>query len=70
MDLLTGLFALGFLVSLQGNGILFYLLRKSRKTPTPTIEAQKVLAAFSSGRAILKIDVIDAGDILLRSPRG
>lgn len=40
------------------------------KAPQPTVDAQRLLQEIMSGTAILKIDVIEPGDILLRSPRG
>lgn len=60
---------IGLLLSLQANIFLFYRLKKTAKEPQPTVDAQKLLSAIAGGSAVLHIQVIDPGDILLRSPR-
>lgn len=59
-----------FSVSICLNAALFYFLRKARKKPTPTYGAQELLASLTSGPAVLKIEVVNIEDILIRSPRG
>lgn len=57
-------------VSISLNGLLFYFFKTAKKKPTPTYGAQELLASLTSGPAVLKIEVINIEDILLRSPRG
>jgi len=57
-------------VSLCLNGVLVHLFRRAKKKPTPTYGAQELLASLTSGPAVLKIEVINIEDIILRSPRG
>lgn len=49
---------------------LAFKLRKKPPTQTITVDAKDLLHSILSGTAILKISVIDPGDILIRSPRG
>lgn len=58
------------IVSVCLNAFLAFYIRKSKKKPTPTYGAQELLAALTSGPAVLKIEVINIEDIILRSPRG
>lgn len=62
--------AIGLCASVFLNVALAYLLKTNKKKPTPTYGAQELLAAITSGPALLKIEVINIEDILLRSPRG
>lgn len=55
--------------SLAGNVILFFLLRKSKKAPAPTLEAKAVLAEILQGQAIIQMKVLDPENLMLRSPR-
>jgi hypothetical protein len=57
-------------ISLNANGYLFFKLRRAVKAPQLTEDAQAVVAALASGRAILNIKVLDPGDFFLKSPRG
>jgi uncharacterized membrane protein len=60
-----------FLVfSVAGNILQFVYLRRSKKKPKPTLTAEDLLHDLTSrGRAILKVDVIDPANLLLRSPK-
>ncbi len=61
-------------LSLAGNGLLTYLLRTNKKKkpePVPDITAQELLHDLTrQGSAVLRIQVLNTADILLRSPRG
>lgn len=56
--------------SVCANVALAYVVKRTKKKPTPTYGAQELLASLTSGPAVLKIEVINIEDILLRSPRG
>jgi len=62
--------AIAFSASIFLNVALSYLLKINKKKPTPNYGAQELLAAITSGPALLKIEVINIEDVLLRSPRG
>ena len=61
-------------LSLAANACLYELFRRARdsarKTPVPSLEAGALLPAQTRGAAVVKIEVIDAKNLLLRSPRG
>lgn len=61
---------LALIISLNVIGYLAFKLRRAAKTPQPTQDAQQLLAAFASGNALLRITVLDPGDIFIKSPRG
>jgi hypothetical protein len=61
-------------VSILGNGILFYFLRRARKAPRARknvdITAADLLHDLTGkGQAILRVTVLDPTSLLLRSPR-
>lgn len=62
--------ALPLSISIAFNILQFFKIRIVQKTPQPTLEAQKLLHEITGGSAILRISVIEPGDILIRSPRG
>ena len=59
-----------FVFSANLNAYLLFKLRRAIKAPTPTLEAQKLLHDIAGGSALLRITVIDQGDLMIRSPRG
>jgi hypothetical protein len=69
MDLLLIVVSVLFLLSALFNVLLTYKLTAVKKTAPLTTDAQKLLANIASSNAILRIDVVDPGDILLRSPK-
>jgi hypothetical protein len=57
-------------ISLSCNALQFYLFRHPKKKPQPTITAEDLLHDLTTrGRAILKVDVIDPANLLLRSSK-
>lgn len=58
------------IISLNVNFYLLFKLKQATKSPQLSIDAQHLLHEITGGQAILKINVIDPGDILLKSPRG
>lgn len=56
-------------LSVNLNCYLYFKLKQNVKTPQKTIDAQQLLHEITGGQAILRINVIDPGDILLKSPR-
>lgn len=58
--------------SLVGNGVLaFVLLRPRKKKQKYDLTAQDLLHDLTRrGQAILRVEVIDAANLMLRSPRG
>lgn len=53
------------------NAALAYLLahKKQRKEPQLTLSAEDLLHDLTRGPAVLRVEVIDAKNLLLRSPR-
>lgn len=63
--------SLALFVSVIFNARQFLQRKIERKKPAPTIEAQDLLHdLLARGNAIVRIEVIDAANLLLRSPRG
>jgi hypothetical protein len=56
-------------LSLAANLILGLMIFR-QKNKTLTVDAKRLLSEILSGPAIVKIDVIDASQLFLRSPRG
>lgn len=69
MNYAVAVFALLLGLSLGGNVHLFIKLRKSIKSPAPTQDAKALLAAIMRGQAVLDIRVLDAENLMVRSPR-
>lgn len=71
MELITASVFISILTFSLILNVFFYLKITTLKETIPTLtkDAQKLLSEISSGQAVLKIDVIDPGDILIRSPR-
>jgi hypothetical protein len=65
----TFFLALGIVLSMCGNALLFFKLKQSVKAPAPTLEAKEMLASLATGQAILRITVLDPENLMLRSPR-
>lgn len=62
--------AAGLGLSLAVNGLLAYLLKTTRKKRAPDLTAQHLLHDLTRhGQAILRVEVIDPANLLLRSPR-
>ena len=61
-------------LSLAANACLYELFRRARasalKTPVPSLDAEQLRHDLTRGAAVVKIEVIDAKNLLLRSPRG
>jgi hypothetical protein len=59
------------LISLAGNAFQAYLARNTRKKPRLDLSAQELLHDLTRrGGAVVKVEVIDAANLLLRSPKG
>lgn len=56
-------------ISLSANVFLVFKLIASRKEPVLTADAKDLLQNILSGTAIIRMDVINPSDILIRSPR-
>ncbi len=57
-------------LSINLNIVLFLRLKKAKKSPQPTLDAQRLLHDMTNGSALLRISVIDPTDMMIRSPRG
>jgi len=61
--------SLGLSLSISGNAVLFFLLKKTKKAPAPTQEAKALLSHMLKGQALLRITVMDPENLMMRSPR-
>ena len=65
-----GALLLALIFSLGANAVLFGLLRRKAKPPQPTLTAEELLHdLLGRGQAILRVEVIDPTNLILRSPR-
>jgi hypothetical protein len=58
-------------LSVAANAFLTLQLKKALKAPppVPTQEAKEVLAGLMQGQAIIRMQVLDPENLMLRSPR-
>ena len=72
MDLSALAASLGvlFLSSVSLNAYLAIRLKRSKKQPAPTLDAQALMHDLMSGGAVLKITVLNPEGLFLRSPKG
>lgn len=69
-------FVLPWVAMLLASSILlnlwqFHAIRRKRRSPAPTLDAQDLLHDLTArGAAILKVEVINPANLMLRSPRG
>ncbi len=57
--------------SVATNAVQFFVFRRRRPKAAPSIEARDLIHDLTQrGQAIVRIQVIDASQLLLRSPRG
>ena len=71
MTLSCAVLGLILLISAPLNVYLFARLRQAKKKPAPTYDAQDLLHDLTQrGQAVLRVQVIDAANLMLRSPRG
>lgn len=70
MELITAGLGLVLCLSLCANAFQFYLSKTNKKKRLPDMSAQDLLHdLMGNGRAILKVEVLDPANLLLRSPR-
>ena len=64
------LIIISLILSLLGNLSLYiYITKIVKKKPEATYDVRALLADLATGPALLKIEYVDRGDVLLRSPR-
>lgn len=70
MEVMTVALLVGLGVSLGGNAFQTYLLRINKKKPRLDTSALDLLHDLTRrGGAVLKVEVIDPANLLLRSPK-
>ncbi len=67
--MLQSLLIVSFLCNL-GLVAFIFLFKKSAKIPQLTVSAEALLHDLTRGPAVVRIEVIDAKNLLLRRPRG
>lgn len=58
-------------LSISGNAFQLYLAKIKKKKPKPDLSASDLLHDLTRrGQAIVRVEVMDATNLFLRSPRG
>lgn len=69
---MEAILALSLLLGLSvcANVFQLFMLRNAKKRPKPTLAAEDLLHDLTAhGHAVIKVNVIDPANILLRSPK-
>lgn len=70
METILAVTACALIASLVANGVQVRRIKEARKRPAPTLTAEELLHDLTRrGYAVLKVEVIDADNLFLRSPR-
>ncbi len=77
MNIILSVLGPALALSFAGNLLLLWkyqalrqALIAAKKAPHPTLDVEQLLHDLTRGPAVLRVEVVDAKNLLLRSPRG